>query len=159
MKNCLLMGATIASLVAASVQAQPDTAMFEDEMDAMIEKLIEEEFAAANAGDVEALLSLRTADAVEMLAGELPLVGQDAVRTAWSQEADFTEQFTDMSAKEIRLAGDWAFMRFSFTHTLTPVTGGDPTVRNGQRLWIIRRQADNSWKIHWEMVNSSETPD
>ncbi len=119
--------------------------------------LLEEEFAAANAGDVEALLGLRTAEVVEILPGEPPLVGKDAIRAAWSQEADASEQFTNRSIRDTRLAGDWAFTHFSFTQTSTPVTGGHPVVRNCQGLCILRRQTDGSWKIYWEMASVSDT--
>jgi uncharacterized protein (TIGR02246 family) len=121
-----------------------------------IEKLIEEEFMAGNANDVEALLRLRTPDAVELFPGAPPIVGQDAIRAAWKQETDVIEQYTNRSIQEVNLAGDWAFIRFVFTHTITPVAGGDPHISNSQGLWIIRRQLDGSWKIHWEMVNSSD---
>jgi uncharacterized protein (TIGR02246 family) len=127
-------------------------------MDA-IEKLIEDEFKAANAGDNEALLNLRTADAVEIFPGSSPLVGKEAIRAAWNQVADISEQFTDRSVEEINLAGDWASIRFSFTHTVTQVVGGESRVSHCQGLWVIRRQSDSSWKIHWEMTNSSDPQD
>ena len=124
-----------------------------------IQKLIEDEFAAGNAGDNEALLDLRTDDAVEIFPGVPPLVGKDAIRASWNQVTDVVEQYTDRSVNEINLAGDWAFIRFSFTHTVTSVAGGESEVSACQGLWVIRRQPDGSWKIHWEMVNSSETQD
>ncbi len=125
----------------------------------LIEQMIEDEFVAGNAGDVETLLELRTADAVEIFPGAPPLIGRDAIREAWNQETSVVEQFTDRSIEEINVAGDWAFIRFSFTHTVTSVTGGKPSATNSQGLWVIRRQSDGSWKIHWEMVNSSDTED
>ena len=121
-----------------------------------INKLIEAEFAAGNAGDVEALLSLRTHDAVEIFPGELPLVGIDAIRAAWSQEGDVTEEFLDRSIEGVEMVGEWAFIRFSYRYRVSPKNGGDRNESNNQGLWILRKQADNSWKIHWEMVNTSD---
>ena len=122
-----------------------------------IDELLEEEFAAANAGDVERLLSLRTAEAMEILPGALPLVGRDAIRIAWSLDTDVVERITNRSIEDITIAGDWAFARFSFTQTSTPVAGGEPTVYSCQAMLIVRRQTDRSWKIHWEMANVSDT--
>ena len=122
----------------------------------LIEQLIEDEFAAGNAGDVEAMLGLRTDDAVEIFPGSPPLVGQDAIRAAWNQDEGVLEQFIDRSIDEINVVGDWAFIRFSFTHVVSPESGGDAVATSSQGLWIIRQQSDGSWKIHWEMVNSSE---
>ena len=153
----LLLGTVVLSLVAASAQAQSDIAIPEADVDAIV-KLLEEEFAAANAGDVEALLDLRTDEAVEMLPGDQPLIGKDAIRKAWNQESEIIEQYKNLSIEEINLVGDWAFTRFSYTHSLTPVSGGDPIIQNGQGLLIAQRQPDSSWKIHWEMVNSGEPP-
>jgi uncharacterized protein (TIGR02246 family) len=123
----------------------------------LIEQLIEDEFAAGNAGDVEALVNLRTADAVEIFPGAPPLVGTDAIRAAWSQDAGIIEQYTDRSIEEINVVGDWAFIRFSFTHVVTPVAAGESSTGDSQGLWVLKQQSDGSWKIHWEMVNSSDT--
>ena len=140
------------------MDTQSDANEREANVDA-IEKLLEEEFAAANAGDIEALLGLRTEDAVEILPGDQPLIGKDAIRAAWNQEAEFVEQYKNLSIEEIELVGDWAFTRISFTQSSKPVIGGDPIVQNGQGLLIVQRQPDSSWKIHWEMANYSEPPE
>ena len=125
----------------------------------LIEQLIEDDFVAGNAGDVEALLNLRTDDAVEIFPGMPPLVGQDAIRAAWNQEVGVLEQFVDRSIEDIKVAGEWAFIRFSFTHVITAEEGGAPSTARNQGLWVIRQQPDGSWKIHWEMVNSSDSED
>jgi ketosteroid isomerase-like protein len=125
----------------------------------LIEQMIEDEFAAGNARDIEALLDLRTADAVEMFPGVPPLVGQDAIREAWSQESGITEQFTDRSIDDIKVAGEYAFVRFSFTHTVTPVASGKARAVVCQGMWVLHQQPNSSWKIHWEMVNSGEAVD
>jgi len=128
-------------------------------MDA-IQKLIKDDFAAGDAGDIEALLELRTDDAVEIFSGALPLIGKDAIRTEWNQQiTDVTEQFKERTIEEIRLAGDWAFVRYSFIYTVTPWAGGESIDSNCNAVLVIRRQPDDLWKIHWEMVNSSDAPD
>ncbi len=125
-------------------------------MDA-IEKLLEDDFEAGNAGDVEALLRLRTEDSVSIFLGEPELVGKDAIRAAWNQDTDFVAEYTDRSVEEIRIAGDWAFVRFTFAYTERPVDGGESSSRNCRVMWVIHQQRDATWKIHWEMVNSSDS--
>ena len=150
----LLIGVMAISAVAAACQAQQDTASLDADV-AALEKLLRAEAAAANTGDLEALLDLRTADAVEMLPGESSLVGKDAIRTAWGEDSPYLPHFTDISIDGVRVNGDWGFMRVSFVQTLTPISGGEPIVFSGRTLLVVQRQPDKSWKIALEMVNSN----
>ncbi len=154
----LLIGVIAMSAIVAACQAQQDTASLDEDV-AAIEKLLRAEIAAANTGDLEALLDLRTSDAVEMLPGESSLIGRDAIRAAWGEDSPYTEQFTNLSTEELRVIGDWGFMRVSFVQTLTPVSGGEPIVFSGRTLIVVQRQPDKSWKIAMEMVNRNEPLD
>ena len=75
----LLIGVIAMSAIVAACQAQQDTASLDEDV-AAIEKLLRAEIAAANTGDLEALLDLRTSDAVEMLPGESSLIGRARAR-------------------------------------------------------------------------------
>ena len=55
---------------------------------------------------------------------------------------------------EVRVAGDWAFARMTYTETLTPKAGGEPTEDSGRWLVIYERQPDGAWKIYLEIWNS-----
>ena len=151
----LVIGVMVMSAVAAACQAQQDTASLDADV-AALEKLVRAETAAANTGDLEALLDLRTADAVEMLPGESSLIGKDAIRAASGEDSAYTEQFTNVSTEEVRVIGDWGFIRISFVQTLTPISGGEPIVFSGRTLLFVQRQPDKSWKIALEMVNSNK---
>ena len=120
---------------------------------ASIRKLFEQEFAAANAGDIDALLNLRTIDATEIMPGELPLIGQAAIRDAWSLQADASERFRLTSIQQIQLGGDLASVFFFFEHSTTPLPGGESIVGDYQVLWLIQREPGQDWKIHLEMVS------
>ena len=153
----LFIGVMVMSAVAAACEAQQETVSLDDDV-AAIEKLLREEAAAANTGDLEAMLALRTNDAVEMLPGQSSLIGKDAIRTAWGADSPYTPKYTDISTDDLKVMGDWGILRVSFVRTLTPVSGGEPIVSSGRTLIVVQRQPDRSWKISMEMVNSKVPP-
>jgi hypothetical protein len=63
---------------------------------------------------------------------------------------------TDGICDEIQFTGDRAITRFSFTHTVTPINGGEADIHRNRGLWVIHQQPNDAWRIHWEMVNSIE---
>ena len=148
-----VIGVMAFGAIAASCQSRQDNPSREADL-AALEKLVEAEAAAGTSGDVEELMNLRTADAIEMLPGEPTLVGKDAIRTAWGEDDPFVSQFSNISIEEVRVFGEWGYMRITYVQTLTPVTGGESIEFNGRTLWLVQRQPDNSWKIALEMINS-----
>ncbi len=123
-----------------------------------INKVLEQEVAAINAGDVEAFVALFTDDAVLMAPGEPAVIGTEAVRS-WAQ--DFSDQFTvqyTVTSEEIVVAGNWAFQRLSATLTLTPAAGGDPIREGIKGIHICQRQPDGSWKLTRDIWNSDSPP-
>jgi ketosteroid isomerase-like protein len=57
---------------------------------------------------------------------------------------------------EIRVTGDWAYSRYSYTWILTPVPGGESVEVSGKGIWIVQRQPDGSWKIAREIWNNDK---
>jgi ketosteroid isomerase-like protein len=58
--------------------------------------------------------------------------------------------------EEVRVAGDWAYSRGTYSATLTPKAGGEPREDSGKYLTILERQSDGSWKIARDCFNSNE---
>jgi len=56
--------------------------------------------------------------------------------------------------EDIQVSGDWAFLRLSFTDSITPKAGGETTANVGKWVLIFERQADGSWRIATEIWNS-----
>ena len=113
-----------------------------------IRKLPIDDWCTAEAArDLDAKMSLFTADAVLMVPGGEKLVGQQAIRawheTAWQGHTHECPGTID----EVQVHGDWAFVRGTFTGVLTPTSGGTPTQDSGQFINISQRQADDSWKL------------
>ncbi len=60
--------------------------------------------------------------------------------------------------EEVEASGDWAFVRGTYTQTVTPKAGGAATLVDGKFLAIWKRQADGSWKMYIDCFNSNVPP-
>lgn len=103
-----------------------------------IHELRAREIAAAEAGDVESLLELRTENFVALPPGQPPVHGISAVR-------DFLEgMFAAGSLKETLIsedavvAGEWAYDRGIFKGEVTMASTGATVPVDGKYLWIVR---------------------
>ena len=47
---------------------------------------------------------------------------------------------------ELRVIGDWAYLRNHIALTMTP-PGGEPVRRSGYTLTILRRDPDGRWRL------------
>ncbi len=118
-----------------------------------IEALVAAWDANINAADVDALVASFTDDALRMAPNGPTLVGKEAIRAALQAEFDVNTIETVGVAEEIRVVEDWAFVRGTYSDTVTPKAGGDPTQVEGQFVSIVHRQADGAWKWHRDIWN------
>ena len=91
-----------------------------------IKKITDDFNAALNAGDIDKLVSLFTDDAVRIPPNKPPLVGKEAIRSSFQE---YLDQFTVQSEGvivDLKVSGDLAFVRGSWTSINTPKTGGEP---------------------------------
>jgi len=100
-------------------------------------------------------------DAIWMPNNFPPLIGKAAW---WS----FAEQFwhstavveMDLVSDEIIIAGDWAFERHTEIQVTASTSGeGEPATNRFKGIWLLRRQADGSWKIARYIWNFNPAPD
>ena len=128
----------------------------QEEADIQAIKEIEAKWAAAtNSGDIESIMSLLTDDAIFMFTNEPIVKGKEAVRN--HALADFEEYAYENSKAmvvEVRLAGDWAYARGTWSGTVTPKAGGESIQFIGKWIEIFERQPDGSWKVSRNMYNS-----
>jgi uncharacterized protein (TIGR02246 family) len=108
--------------------------MTEDER--AIRELLATWMSASKAGDTETVLSLIADDAVFMVVGQGPF-GKDAFRAASQGQKDLRIEGTS-DIREIRVLGDWAWLRNYLTVTVTP-PGGQTIRRAGWTLTILRK--------------------
>ena len=82
------------------------------------------------------------------------LIGKEAIRSFFQTHFDqFATKGTDEPV-EVEVAGDWAFVRGTYTITQTPKAGGEPIEDSGKWLAIYKRQPDGSWKCYCDIWNS-----
>jgi uncharacterized protein (TIGR02246 family) len=114
--------------------------------------------AAANAGDANALAGLYTADATLLPPGEQMHKGD--IAKYWAGMTDANTVAIQLSTSAVEGQGDLAYAVGTYTLTLTPKTAGAkpmPT-EEGKYVEIMKKQADGSWKIVYDMWSPSAKP-
>ena len=109
-----------------------------------IRELVETWLAASRAGDLPTVLSLMTDDAVFMVPGREPF-GKKAFAAASAGPQDMRIDGTS-EIRELRVLGDWAYLRAHLQVTMTP-EGGAPLRRSGYTLTIMRKGDDGRWRL------------
>jgi uncharacterized protein (TIGR02246 family) len=109
-----------------------------------IRDLIATWMAASQAGDVATVLGLMTDDVVFMVPGREPF-GKEAFAAASQSMKDMRFEGS-YDIREIKVLGDWAYLRNYITVSITP-PGGEPVRRAGYTLSILRKQPDGKWML------------
>jgi uncharacterized protein (TIGR02246 family) len=116
-----------------------------------------EDFAKAfNAGDAEGLVAMMT-DKTVYADNHFPVAtGKAAIQQMYAAIfGQFSAEFA-APVEEVRVAGDVAVARGTWTITLTPKTQGlAPATDGGSWMALSTRQADGSWKWEWLVPNSN----
>ena len=109
-----------------------------------IRALVETWIRASRAGDLATVLDLMTDDVIFMVPGQKPF-GKDAyAATAAGAKNIDIEGRSDI--QELRVLGDWAFLRNYLEMTITP-PGGAPVHRAGYTLTVLRKETDGRWRL------------
>ena len=110
-----------------------------------IRKLIDDWMQATAQGDAARVLSLMSDDVVFMTAGREPFGKKEFA----AQSEGLKDVKLQGVAKpvEIKVLGDWAYLRNHIDLTMTP-KGGQPMKRAGYTLTILNRQARRSLGDH-----------
>lgn len=99
---------------------------------------------ASQAGDLATVLGLMADDAVFMVPGREPF-GKEAFAAA-SQGMKGMRMEGTSDIRELKVLGDWAYLRNYIQMTMTP-PGGKPVKRAGYTLTLLRKQADGRWQL------------
>src|SRR5262245_51826389 len=103
-----------------------------------IRELVETWMAASQAGDVAKVLSLMADDVVFMTPGREPFGKEAFSASAQGQQAFTVDGKSDI--RELKVLGDWAYLRNFIALTVTPKSGGAPMKRSGYTLTILRKE-------------------
>lgn len=109
-----------------------------------IRQLVESWMTASRAGDTATVLSLMTDDAIFMVPGQEPFGKQAFAKTSSAMQGTKIDGKSDI--QELRVLGDWAYLRNRLEVTVTP-PGGAPTRRAGYTLTLLRKEADGRWRL------------
>lgn len=111
-----------------------------------------------NSNNIDSLTSMLTDDVVFLAANDKPIVGKAAVR-AWVDgyyKAFHTKW--DKPVQEFVVSGDYAFERYSYTSTDTPVGGGKPVVDTGWGFVVYHRDPDGVWRVARDAFGPDHPP-
>ena len=109
-----------------------------------IRGLVDTWLAASKRADLATLLSLMADDVIFMVPGKEPF-GKDAFAASMKDMQDVQIEGTG-DIQEIKVLGDWAWMRNHLKVTITP-PNGSPSVRSGYTLTILRKNPNGAWVI------------
>ena len=109
-----------------------------------IRDLVATWMAASQTGDTAKVLSLMADDVVFQVPGREPF--GKAAFAAMSQGMKGVRMEGSSDIRELRVLGDWAYLRNHITITVTP-PGGKPMKRAGYTLTILRKEANGQWLL------------
>ncbi len=117
---------------------------------AALNKGLEEWDMNAVAGNFEAQVETYLDNAIRMQ--ENVLVGKEAIRNSFKL---FHEKFNvtecENKAEDIRVSGNLAVIRGSFSGTFVPKDGGEPIHPKGPWVAVFERQLNGSWKCVYDI--------
>ena len=108
-----------------------------------IRSLVDSWLKASEEGDLTTMLSLVSDDVLFMVPGKEPF-GKEAF--ARNYENMKGKMKTDSDIQEIRIIGDWAWMRNLLRVTFIS-SSGESTVHSGHVLSVLRKNPDGKWVI------------
>ena len=111
---------------------------------------------AFNREDADALAELYAIDGVRMDARAPPSVGREAIRTAFAGAFEGDDVHASNRISELSIAGDVAVIQGSTVSTRA-TDNGDTVERYAKWITILRRQADESWKVVENIWNYDES--
>ena len=104
---------------------------------------------ASEAGDLDTVLSLMADDVIFMAPGREPF-GKEEFRAA-SETMKRVRLTGTSDIRELKVLGDWAYIRNYIEISVTP-PNGTAMQRRGYALSILRKQSDGTWVI-WRDAN------
>jgi uncharacterized protein (TIGR02246 family) len=110
-----------------------------------IRDLVKNWMSATKAGDLSAVLKMMADDVIFMVPGQEPF-GKEAFA---ANSAKLKNVRIDGSADilELRILGNWAYLRNRIEVVMTPTDGGVPRRRKGYTLAILRKDPTGQWVI------------
>ncbi len=130
--------------VSSALGVMSGTTVQNDERE--IRDLVSTWIAATKTGDVDTILSLMTDDAIFLLPGQV-MRKDDFAAAARAQSSHESPQIDGSSdIEEIKILGEWAFMRTKLRVVVTPPAGAPSIERAGHTLTILQKR-NGKWLL------------
>src|SRR5436190_1536240 len=115
--------------------------------DASAHRAHEAYVSAINSNNLDTLLGVLTEDVVFLAPQEPAMVGKAAVRPWLEGYVKAFKTHWDKPVQEFIVNGEWAFERYSYKSSDTPIGGGAVVEDTGWGLVIYHRDADGKWRV------------
>jgi uncharacterized protein (TIGR02246 family) len=109
-----------------------------------IHELVDTWMKASRAGDTDTVLSLMSDDVIFMVPGREPFGKQTFAANSRSMDGVRLEGSAEI--RELKVLGDWAYLRNFIEITIIP-PGGAPVRRSGFTLTVLRKEPDGHWLL------------
>ena len=116
-----------------------------DKDEIAIRDLVNKWLLASKVGDIATVLTLMDDDVLFMVPGREPFGKDVFAASAQAMKEVRIEGRSDI--QELKVLGDWAWLRNRLVMTITP-PGGKPTLRSGYTLTILRKKPDGGWVLY-----------
>ena len=126
--------------------------------EAEIRALVPSFDAAMNGEDIDAMVSRYHDNAVRMAPNAPAAVGAMAIRELFMQSWETADYTVENQLTDLRIAGNLAMARGTWTSHVVPADGSEPYDDEGKWSAVWERQADGSWKTLWDIWNSDLPP-
>ena len=110
-----------------------------------IRELVDTWMDASRRGDTDTVLSLMTDDIIFMTPVREPFGKAEFEAQSKSMEGMRIDGRAEI--REIRVLGEWAWIRNHLDLTVTPPGGGEPARRSGYTLSILEKGGDRKWRL------------
>lgn len=121
-----------------------------------IEQLLHRFVTAFNEQDVATLRTSYTDDALVIPPGQPAVRGPDAiVDQLWRPAFEAFDVDASLPIDEIRMDGEWGFVRGTYRLRLKPKAEGDGLAEEGRWIDVVRREGDEGWKIARAIWNTA----
>jgi len=109
-----------------------------------IRELVDKWLDASEKGDLDTMLGLLADDVIFMVPNKEPFGKEEFAASNEEMKDLHLEAISDI--QEIKILGDWAWMRSHLKVTFTP-PNGEAKVHSGYVLTILRKNSDGAWVI------------
>ncbi|HVT40081.1 MAG TPA: DUF4440 domain-containing protein [Gemmatimonadaceae bacterium] len=113
--------------------------------------------AADNASDLAKVMSFYSDSALLLPPGEEPVQGHRTIQPRYQRLFDEYRPAIEGMIAEVRLGGEWAFVRGRNRGVLHSKAGAGDRMLNDVYIMLLKREPDGRWRI-WELMWHSSAP-